>query len=71
MSALARVGNETPTIGVAVVAVLHGFGVDVSDEDVDHVVRGIQAVVGFALWLIARASTDGPVTIAQRRKSDA
>ena len=62
---LKRLLNELPTIAAAVAAVLYVFGGDV---DLTAVLERAEGIVGFVLWLLARQSLDGPVTLHAKRQ---
>lgn len=59
---LKRLVNELPTIAVAVWAVLNAFGVNVGEDQQATFVEAAQSVGAFAIWLLVRRNTDGPVT---------
>lgn len=65
VAALKRLVNELPTIVAAAAAVAYVVGFDL---DVTGAAERIEGVVAFVLWLLVRASTDGPVTLAEKRK---
>lgn len=68
--ALERALNETPTLVVGAFAVLYVFGgAPVDEASVTDVTENVEAVLGVALWVFARFSVNGPVTLYRRRQA--
>ena len=64
-AALKRLANELPTIAAGVAAVLYVVGLEL---DLDGIVERAEGIVAFVLWLLARQSVDGPVTLSAKRQ---